>query len=78
MDALFPLVMVGLVLVFLGLSVYLSRRRTQALKDLAANWGFEFCGAGNDLVDASVWGFQCTRTSTACTKASANFPVCEG
>jgi hypothetical protein len=57
-NLLVVLLFVALGLAAIGLSFYLSHRRTQAVKALATQWGFEFHGAGNHWLPSQVWSFQ--------------------
>lgn len=57
-NILVPLLFAALALAAIGLTFYLSHRRTQAVKALAAEWGFEFHGAGNHWLPSQVWSFH--------------------
>ena len=61
MEAFIIPVLIVAFLAIILLGVYFDRKRTNAIKALAEEWGFEFVGAGNDLLAASTRDFDLFR-----------------
>lgn len=57
-STLFIALIIVATLMVLAASFYANHLRTEAIKTLAMNLGFEFCGYGNQAIPSSVWSFD--------------------
>lgn len=58
MELLFILLIIAAVIVLILFSLYREKKRTEAVKTLATNWGFEYVGAGNQRILSSAGDFD--------------------